>query len=116
MDEQTTQRIREKLEQERASAEHQLTEHGAEIDGGGIEVGFDGGFADSGHRTAERAEVLALVEGLLAHRADVVAALARMDAGTFGSCERCGNAIPEERLEALPTATLCVACKQLASR
>lgn len=116
MDDATIQGIRTKLEQERASVEHQLKEHGAEIDGGGIEVGFDGGFADSGHRTAERAEVLALVEGLLAHRSDVVAALARMDAGTFGSCERCGNPIPEERLEALPTATLCVACKQLASR
>ena len=116
MDESTLQTIRTKLEAERASVEHQLQEHGAEIDGGGIEVGFDGGFADSGHRTAERAEVLALVEGLLSHRADVVAALARMEAGTFGTCERCGNPIPEERLEAIPTATLCVACKQLASR
>jgi RNA polymerase-binding transcription factor DksA len=115
MDEQTLQTIRTKLEAERTSVEHQLREHGAEV-GGGIEVGFDGGFADSGHRTAERAEVLALVEGLLAHRNDVVAALARIDAGTFGSCERCGNPIPPERLEAIPTATLCVACKQLASR
>lgn len=116
MDDQTLQTIRTKLEAERTSVEHQLREHGAEVDGGGIEVGFDGGFADSGHRTAERAEVLALVEGLLAHRNDVVAALARIDAGTFGSCERCGNPIPPERLEAIPTATLCVACKQLASR
>lgn len=116
MDEQTLKTIRTKLEEERASVEHQLREHGAEIDGGGIEVGFDGGFADSGHRTAERAEVLALVEGLSSHRNEVVAALARIDAGTFGTCERCGNPIPEERLEAIPTATLCVACKQKASR
>ncbi|MDQ3916706.1 MAG: TraR/DksA family transcriptional regulator [Actinomycetota bacterium] len=115
MDDQTLKRIRTKLEDERASVEHQLREHGAEV-GGGIEVGFDGGFADSGHRTAERAEVLALVEGLLSHRNDVVAALARIDAGTFGTCERCGNAIPEERLEAIPTATLCVACKQQGAR
>ena len=116
MDEHTLKTIRAKLEEERASVEHQLREHGAEIDGGGIEVGFDGGFADSGHRTAERAEVLALVEGLLSHRNEVVAALARIDAGTFGTCERCGNPIPEERLEAIPTATLCVACKQKVSR
>jgi RNA polymerase-binding transcription factor DksA len=116
MDDQTLERIRTKLEEERASVEHQLREHGAEIDGGGIEVGFDGGFADSGHRTAERAEVLALVEGLMSHRNDVIAALERIGSGRFGTCERCGNPIPEERLEALPTATLCVACKQQASR
>ncbi|HEV2754885.1 MAG TPA: TraR/DksA C4-type zinc finger protein [Actinomycetota bacterium] len=116
MDDDALKRIRTKLEEERSSVEHQLREHGAEVDGGGIEVGFDGGFADSGHRTAERAEVLALVEGLMSHRNEVVAALARIDAGTFGTCERCGTPIPEERLEAIPTATLCVSCKQQASR
>ena len=116
MDDQTLERIRGQLEDERAAVERQLREHGAEVDGGGIEVGFDGGFADSGHRTAETAEVLALVEQLAAHRRDVVAALDRMEKGTFGTCERCGNPIPEERLEAIPTATLCVACKQAAGR
>ena len=112
MDDQTLKTIKTRLEDERASVERQLAEHGAEVDGGGIEVGFDGGFADSGHRTAETAEVLALVEQLAAHRRDVVAALGRIEAGTFGTCERCGNLIPDERLEARPTAALCVACKQ----
>ena len=116
MDDQTLKTIKTRLEDERASVERQLAEHGAEVDGGGIEVGFDGGFADSGHRTAETAEVLALVEQLAAHRRDVVAALDRIEAGTFGTCERCGNQIPEERLEARPTATLCVACKQATGR
>lgn len=112
MDEQTLKTIRTKLEDEREQTERQLAEHGAETDGSGIERGFDGGFADSGHRTAETAEVLALIEQLAAHRRDVVAALDRIDAGTFGTCERCGNQIPDERLEARPTAALCVACKQ----
>jgi RNA polymerase-binding transcription factor DksA len=116
MDDQTLKTIQSKLEEERAAVERQLREHGAEVDGGGIEVGFDGGFADSGHRTAETAEVLALVEQLAAHRRDVVAALDRIEKGTFGTCERCGSPIPEERLEAIPTATLCVACKQRAGR
>ncbi|HEX2058596.1 MAG TPA: TraR/DksA C4-type zinc finger protein [Actinomycetota bacterium] len=116
MDEQTLKSIRTKLEEERASVERQLKEHGAEVEGGSIEVGFDGGFADSGHRTAETAEVLALVESLAAHRRDVMAALDRIDRGTFGTCERCGNQIPEERLEAIPTATLCVSCKQATGR
>ena len=43
-------------------------------------------------------------------------AVARIDAGTYGRCERCGREIPEERLEAVPYATLCVACKQLEER
>ena len=116
MDDQTLETIKSKLEDERASVERQLREHGAEVDGGGIEVGFDGGFADSGHRTAETAEVLAMVEQLAAHRRDVLVALARIEDGTFGTCERCGNPIPEERLEAIPTATLCVACKQASGR
>lgn len=112
MDDQTLKTIKTRLEEERASAERQLAEHGAEVDGGGIEVGFDGGFADSGHRTAETAEVLAVVEQLAAHRRDVVSALDRIEAGTFGTCERCGSRIPDERLEARPTAALCVTCKQ----
>ena len=38
-------------------------------------------------------------------------ALAKMDDGTYGVCERCGNPIPKARLKALPYAALCVACK-----
>lgn len=39
-------------------------------------------------------------------------ALARLDAGSYGACTSCGGAIPEERLDAVPYATLCVACKR----
>lgn len=41
---------------------------------------------------------------------EVDAALARIDAGTYGTCARCGTAIPEERLELRPFAATCVAC------
>ena len=41
---------------------------------------------------------------------EIDAALARIDAGTYGSCVRCGAAIPEERLELRPFAGRCVAC------
>ena len=43
-------------------------------------------------------------------------AVARIDAGSYGRCERCGQEIPEERLDAVPYATLCVTCKQLEER
>ena len=38
-------------------------------------------------------------------------ALARLDAGTYGVCRRCGKEINPRRLEALPYATLCVDCQ-----
>ena len=38
------------------------------------------------------------------------AALQRMDAGTWGTCTRCGEPIEETRLEAVPTAPICAAC------
>jgi RNA polymerase-binding transcription factor DksA len=39
-------------------------------------------------------------------------ALARLDAGTYGTCLVCGDPIPEERLAAVPYATLCVPHKR----
>lgn len=41
---------------------------------------------------------------------DVVAALRRLDDGTYGECLTCGLPIGEQRLDALPTATLCIEC------
>jgi len=38
-------------------------------------------------------------------------ALARIDDGTFGICEECGEEISEERLKARPMTTLCIDCK-----
>jgi len=43
-------------------------------------------------------------------------ALARIDAGTYGVCESCGQSIGKARLQAFPRATLCVSCKQREER
>ena len=43
-------------------------------------------------------------------------ALDRIDAGTYGVCESCGQPIGKARLLAFPRATLCVACKQRQER
>ena len=40
-------------------------------------------------------------------------ALERMDAATYGTCERCGGDIPYKRLKARPVTTLCIECKTL---
>ena len=44
--------------------------------------------------------------------AEIDAALERIENGTYGTCANCGNEIPEERLEALPYAMLCIDCKR----
>ncbi len=41
---------------------------------------------------------------------EIDAALARIEAGTYGKCENCGGEIDEQRLRTLPTTTLCTSC------
>ena len=53
----------------------------------------------------------ALTETERARVARIDAALARIDAGTYGACVECGNPIPRGRLEAIPEAAFCVACE-----
>ena len=48
--------------------------------------------------------------------AEIDAALARIEDGTYGACENCGRPISAERLEALPYATKCIECKRLEER
>ena len=70
---------------------------------------YDEGFADSGQVTAERGEVDALVGSLRDTLSDIDEALSKLDKGTYGICEECGRPIGEARLEAMPTARLCIA-------
>jgi DnaK suppressor protein len=44
---------------------------------------------------------------------DVVLALRKIDDGSFGNCERCGEPIADKRLEALPFARHCINCQRL---
>lgn len=43
---------------------------------------------------------------------DVDRALERFEQGVYGVCVSCGNKIEEERLEAIPTALMCLACQK----
>lgn len=72
--------------------------------------------ADTGTKTFEREQELSLVHGLRERVQQVEHALTRLAEGTYGSCERCGHPIPTARLEAFPSVTLCVSCKQIEER
>jgi RNA polymerase-binding transcription factor DksA len=74
------------------------------------ELDFDEGFADSGQVTAERGEVDALAGSLNDNLDEIEAALAKLEAGTYGICEDCGQEIAAARLEAMPSARLCITC------
>jgi RNA polymerase-binding transcription factor DksA len=53
---------------------------------------------------------LGLLENEQQALGEVAAALGRIERGTFGRCEGCGEAIPGGRLRALPYARYCVGC------
>lgn len=58
----------------------------------------------------ERSQIGALIRQVRSHLAEIDAASARVDAGTYGTCERCGGPIGEHRLEARPVARTCIGC------
>jgi DnaK suppressor protein len=80
------------------------------------EVSFDEESADAGTFTFERERDLSLGNNIRDLLEKVQSALKRMDAGTYGECERCGRPIDKARLKALPYAVLCIDCKKAEER
>lgn len=58
----------------------------------------------------ERQQVVALLEHTRRRLADVEAALAHREAGTYGICAHCGRPIAPDRLAARPAARTCIDC------
>ena len=101
--------LRRRLTDELATVESQLAAHG--VAGDAVEIGLDEGFADSAHASTERSDLVGVVRQLKTHRDELLAALARIEAGAYGVCESCGQEIDADRLDALPEVRLCLACK-----
>jgi RNA polymerase-binding transcription factor DksA len=70
--------------------------------------------ADAASATFEREKDLSILEQVEAELGDVERALQRLDDGSYGSCEACGGAIGDERLEAQPAARFCITHQGLA--
>ena len=104
---------REELEAERAQLLDQVQELDAEADvNNWREGGFDDDPADAGSASFERETAQSLSNHSRRLLTQIDDALRRMDAGSYGLCERCGEAIEPERLEAIPYATMCMECKR----
>ncbi|WP_039939283.1 TraR/DksA family transcriptional regulator [Streptomyces himastatinicus] len=72
--------------------------------------------ADTGTKNITREHEMALAGNAREMLLQTERALERLDAGTYGLCENCGNAIGKARMQAFPRATLCVECKQRQER
>ncbi len=75
------------------------------------DVQFDEESGEGGTVTVDRERDLALSAQARAAVEEIDHALAKIEAGTYGLCEGCGEPIPRARLKALPQARLCVNCK-----
>ena len=78
--------------------------------------GTDNHMGDMASVTFDRELDQGLEEGAQQTLEQIERALARINDGTYGTCERCGKPIPEERLRARPWATLCIDDQRLADR
>lgn len=118
-----TSEFRTLLEQERAriksAIEHLHQEHPGNLEDELGEVGgrgSDNHLGDMATATFDRELDEGLEEGAQHTLEQVERALARIEDGTYGTCERCGKPIGEDRLRARPSATLCIDDQRLADR
>jgi DnaK suppressor protein len=75
------------------------------------DIQFDEESGEGGTVTVDRERDLALSAQALLAVEEIDHALAKIELGTYGVCEGCGTLIPKNRLDALPYARLCIACK-----
>ena len=104
------------IELRRLRAEAAAEEHALREDLRGVFEASQDSNADDEHDPEgstiayERAQLTAVLAATRRRLADLDDALARRAAGGYGICERCGRAIPAERLAVRPAARTCVTC------
>jgi RNA polymerase-binding protein DksA len=112
-----TDRFREALLEERRRVQAALQNlhdenPGTLSDDAGEETAYDNHLADTATETYDRELDYTLQENSEHVLSEIDAALRRIDEGRYGICTNCERPIPEERLEALPWATLCIDCQR----
>jgi DnaK suppressor protein len=111
----TLDRFRKRLEQEKERLEELIDDYERELEEARLTESSsdrspDPGNAEASSMKLEYAKELSIEQNTLDLLRKVDRALERVEAGTYGLCESCGNAIPVERLDVLPYSTLCVEC------
>jgi RNA polymerase-binding protein DksA len=115
----------EELAEIRGDLVREITERRADYDRAMAELnhlqraGGDGAGddqADAGSKTFEREQELSIANNRRDLLVQMERAMERLDKGTYGHCESCAQPIMKARLQAFPSATLCVRCKQREER
>ena len=108
--------LKDRLEQERERLRREVEEYEragqeslSDVSG---ENNYRDHMADQGSATFARELDMTLEERARESLAQTERALARIEEGTYGICVRCGDPIASDRLEAMPAADLCIACKE----
>jgi DnaK suppressor protein len=105
---------REELQNQLAAIEESATGLSqSEMSG---EVSYDEDFADAGSFTFEREKEFSIANNVTDLRTKTDRALHRIEEGSYGICESCGQPIEAARLKALPHVTLCLKCKKAEER
>ncbi len=108
-----TAHFRQELEQARERLQRTIEHHdigtaSLEEETGEMLSAADNHLADTATETYDRELDEGLEEDAREQLRQVESALARIESGDYGTCEVCGKEIPVERLEAMPSATLCI--------
>ena len=104
------QLVSERDRLERVIADHERELEEARMTETSAERSPDPGSAEAGSMNFEYEKELSLGQNTVDLLRKVERALARIEDGTYGICESCGQSIPVARLEVLPYATECVTC------
>jgi RNA polymerase-binding protein DksA len=115
-----TEHFKQRLLEERGRVKEALDyiheENRGQLEDDREEIPSDNHPGDMATSTFDR-ELDATLEGNEERLLEAIdAALQRIEDGTYGICTKCGEAIPEERLEALPWTTRCIDCKRREER
>lgn len=102
--------LRKQLEEERDTERARLDGASPVEDGKSVHniERSEAGMADAGEQIRQRSERLGEIDHTESRLDKIEAALGKMDEGTYGTCDVCGDGISEDRLRALPLATRCI--------
>lgn len=107
--------FRSQLEAERDSLEGELETLTVVTRDPAATIGFGKRVGEGTSEAIGRIERVGQADALSAKLAGVRRALDKLDDATYGVCDRCGSAIPEDRLQARPSSVRCVTCSAEAS-
>jgi RNA polymerase-binding transcription factor DksA len=115
MDEKVLEELKQKLTAEKEKLEGELSKLANKEADGDYEAKFEDmgrSEEDNAEEVEEYATKVSITETLEKNLKDTIDALQKMEAATYGKCEKCSGDIRLERLQAYPAARICMKCSE----